>query len=207
MPSPFQLCYITDRRALERKPLLPRIIEACGAGVDLVQIREKDMAVRDLVELVKAALDGARGTCARVVVNDQVDMALGLGAHGIHLGTQSIPPAAVRAHAPKDFLVGVSCHSLEEATGAENAGADYILLGPIFETPSKLSYGPPLGLEKLKQVAARVAIPVLALGGTTVGRVKPCLDAGANGIAGISLFQNCESIEERVRELRREFAI
>lgn len=206
MTSSLRLCYITDRRALGARPLLPRVREAVGAGVDLIQIREKDMATRPLMELVQAVLDCAGGTATRVVVNDRLDVALALGAAGVHLGTQSLPARAVRACAPQSFLIGVSCHSMEEALEAESAGADYIVLGPVFETPSKLPYGPPLGLGKLREVTARLKVPALALGGITVQRVKSCLAAGAAGIAGISIFQDCVSLEARVRELRAEFA-
>ena len=101
--------------------------------------------------------------------------------------------------------MGVSCHSLAEAGQAEAAGADYVLLGPIFETPSKMAFGPPLGLELLRAVTSRLKIPVLALGGVTAERVCACLDAGAAGIAGIRIFQDCISVVERVRELRAQF--
>jgi len=204
MPWAFELCYITDRRALATRPLLPVIHEAIRAGLDVVQIREKDLATRELLELVRGAVDAARGTSTRIVVNDRLDVALAAGAAGVHLGTQSLPARVVRQQVPKDFLVGVSCHSLEEALSAELAGVDYVVLGPIFETPSKLAYGPPLGLGKLREVTMRVKTPVLALGGITVERVRSCLEAGATGIAGISIFQNCESLERRVQELRAE---
>ena len=203
---PFQICYITDRHALEPAPLPPRIQEAVRAGVDLVQIREKDLETRALVELVNEAVESARGSRSRIVVNDRLDIALALGVDGVHLGTLSIPAKAVRAHVPANFLIGVSCHTLEEALDAESAGASYAVFGPVFETPSKLRYGPPLGLEKLREVAAQVRIPILALGGITVERVKACLGAGAAGIAGIRIFQDCKSIEVRVRELRAQFA-
>jgi len=216
MVPAYKLCYITDRRALGAKPLLPRILEAARAGVDLIQIREKDLPTRELVALAQAAIDGARGTNARIVVNDRLDVALALGAAGVHLGTQSMPPQAVRDclnrdiasrdFAVRDFLVGVSCHSLDEALKAQAEGADYLLLGPIFPTPSKLQFGPPLGLPTLMKVTERITIPVLALGGITVERVKPCIEAGAAGIAGLSIFQDCDSIEDRVRDLRGEFS-
>ncbi len=219
MSRAFQLCYITDRRALapyrtgtglEPKPLMPRILDAIRAGVDLVQIREKDLPTRELIELVEAAVEGARGTKTRIIVNDRLDVALALGAGGVHLGTQSIPAAAVRAclrrqaRVAKNFLVGVSCHSLAEAVAAEQSGANYALLGPIFETPSKAAFGPPLGLETLREVIRRVKIPVLALGGINLDRVKLCLEAGAAGIAGIRLFQECESVEDLVRAVRAQ---
>ncbi len=218
MAHPLRLCYITDRRALapqppfgklravsEVEPLLSRIAEAAWAGVELIQIREKDLGTRELVELTRGALEAARGTAARVVVNDRLDVALALGAGGVHLARESLPARVVRRMVPEGFLIGVSCHSLDEALEAESSHADYILLGPIFPAPSKLRYGPPLGLETLRTVATHVTIPVLALGGMTVEKVSECLAAGASGVAGISVFQNCASLEERVRQLRRCF--
>jgi len=199
-----KLCYITDRHALEPLPLLPRMLDAIRAGIDLVQVREKDLATRPLLALVQAALEAARGGPTRVIVNDRLDVALAGGAAGVHLGTQSAPARAIRALVPPGFLVGVSCHSLQDAVAAEADGADYVVLGPVFETPSKLRYGPPLGLEKLREAAAQIKIPVLALGGITAARVRDCLQAGARGVAGISIFQNCQSVADRVRELRRE---
>jgi len=192
-----------------------------------VQIREKDLTTRELIALVQEALtvkveasgagpgpnavqtylagreNGMAGT--RVVVNDRVDVALATGADGVHLAGHSMPVQVVRHFVSSAFLIGVSCHSLEEAMAAESGGADYLVLGPVFETPSKLGYGPPLGLEKLRNVTSRIRIPVLALGGITVDRVRPCLEAGASGIAGIRIFQDCESVPERVRELRAAF--
>jgi thiamine-phosphate pyrophosphorylase len=205
-----RLCYITDRRDLEPRPLLPRILTAVEAGVDIVQIREKDLPTRELLELVGAAVAAAAGTGVKVVVNYRLDIALAVGAHGVHLGMRSIPPEAARTAVdrlclPDPFLVGVSCHSLEQALAAEIAGADYILLGPIFPTPSKLAYGPPLGLEKLRDVTASVKVPVFALGGIGVAQVRSCLAAGAAGIAGIRIFQETETLAARVRELRSQF--
>jgi thiamine-phosphate pyrophosphorylase len=206
MTPTFKLCYITDRRSLAPQALLPRIYEAVAAGVELIQIREKDLPIRELLALAAAAIHRARGTNTRIVVNDRLDAALALGAAGVHLGTQSPPPESVRGCVPEDFLVGVSCHSVDDAVKAEAAGADYVLLGPIFPTPTKLQYGPPLGLQTLQDATARVGIPILALGGINVERVKACVEAGAAGIAGISIFQECESLEDRVRALRKEFS-
>lgn len=209
----FRICYITDRRGLgaesgtQLTALTARIAEAIGAGVDLIQIRENDLLAKDWIALVEPAFEAARGTPTSVVVNDRLDVALALGAAGVHLGQASLPAEVARRLAPPRFLVGVSCHALEETREAETAGADYVLLGPIFETPSKLAYGPPLGLEALRAAASRLKIPVLALGGITVERVHPCLDAGAHGIAGIRIFQNSSSLADRVRELRAQFEV
>jgi thiamine-phosphate pyrophosphorylase len=203
----FLLCYITDRRQLRSVSVAAVIRETVRAGVDLVQVREKDLTSRELVALVAEALRvvrerGLGGT--RVVVNDRVDVALAAGADGAHLGAHSMPVQVVRRFVPRAFLIGVSSHSLAEALAAESGGADYLVLGPVFETPSKLGYGPPLGLAKLRDVTSRISIPVLALGGITVDRIRPCLEAGASGIAGIRIFQDCESVPERVRELRAQ---
>ena len=172
-----------------------------------MQVREKDLTSRELIILVEEALSATREQGmggARVVVNDRVDVALAGGADGAHLAAHSMPVQVVRRFVPPAFVIGVSCHSLGEAMAAESGGADYLVLGPVFETPSKLGYGPPLGLEELRNVASRIRIPVLALGGITVDRIRPCLEAGASGIAGIRIFQDCESVQERVRELRTQ---
>src|SRR5579884_4027107 len=187
MPHQFRLCYITDRHSLAPVPLASHLRAIVQAGVDLIQLREKDMSGRDLTALASAAT------------------AIAAEANGVHLGGQSVAPEIVRRHVSIGFLIGVSCHSMEEAIKAEAGGADYILFGPVFDTPSKRQYGAPLGLSKLSETANRVAIPVLALGGITVDRVRPCIEAGAAGIAGIRLFQECPSVEDLVRELRAQF--
>lgn len=186
------------------QPLKPRLEAAVRAGVDLIQLREKDLPTRELSELARAAVKAAGGSASRIVINDRLDIAMVVGAHGVHLGVNSMPPEAIRRHVGNDFLIGSSCHSLEEALKAEACGASYILLGPIFDTPSKRRYGPPLGLEKLSKVAERIRIPVLALGGITVEKVGSCLEGGATGVAGIRLFQDCPSMEDRVKELRTQ---
>jgi len=193
MSTQFQLYYITDRSQTKSRPLEDCIAAAIQAGVDWVQIREKDLPARRLLALAESALKYAppQGN-TRVVVNDRLDVALAACAHGVHLGTRSMPAE----------VVGVSCHSLEEALAAQAAGADYVLLGPIFATPSKLAYGAPLGLARLREVTARVSIPVFALGGITPDRLAACREHGAAGIAGIRIFQDCGSMAELVRSLR-----
>lgn len=199
----FKLCYITDRLSLGSRSLPATIQSAINGGIDLIQIREKDLDTRPLLEQVLGAVASARASATGVLVNDRLDVALAAGAGGVHLGGQSMPAEQVRAAVPADFLVGVSCHSAEDVWAAEQAGADYALLGPIFETPSKLRYGPPLGIGVLKRAVRQVRrMPVLALGGVTVERASQCLTAGASGIAGISIFQQCDSLAERVATLK-----
>jgi len=197
-----QLYYITDRKQLPPGALGEAVRRAVDAGIDWVQIREKDLPVRELLSITQSVVDHASRTKTRVIVNDRLDVALAAKASGVHLGGQSMPADAVRSMVPPGFLVGVSCHSLEDALGAEAAGANYILLGPIFETPSKLQYGPPLGIARLAEVTGRVKIPVFALGGITVERAGLCAANGAAGIAGIRMFQDAGNLEEVVRKLR-----
>jgi thiamine-phosphate pyrophosphorylase len=205
MPPTFRLCYITDRNALRPRPLLPLIRDAVQARVDLIQIREKDLPTRALLQLVESAAATAKASGTRIVVNDRLDVALAAGADGVHLGTQSIPPEAARKCGPEGFLLGVSCHSRQDALMAAAAGADYVVLGPIFETPSKIAYGPPLGLDVLRATARVAGIPILALGGISLERVRACLEAGAAGIAGIRIFQDAPQLATRVREIRAQF--
>jgi len=203
-----RLCYITDRRAVEAGALVPLIRQTAESGVDMVQIREKDLPARALLELVASALDAGRGTAARVVVNDRLDVALAAGAGGVHLGGESMPAtrvkAALSAISVESFWIGVSCHSVADVRAAEAAGASYILLGPIFDTPSKRIYGPPLGVDVLAQAARNCRIPLLALGGITPERARTCIEAGASGIAGISMFQGPGVSVEDLRRLRQE---
>ncbi|MGH9439162.1 MAG: thiamine phosphate synthase [Terriglobia bacterium] len=203
MQPSLTICYITDRKS--SRPLEAFVSEAIEAGVDLIQIRERDLETRALLGIAERAVAASQGRASRVVINDRLDVALAAGAAGIHLGHQSISAQRVRCLAPRDFQVGVSCHSVAEVRAAEEADADYALLGPIFETPSKLAYGLPLGLEILRRAAEQARIPVLALGGVTVKRVRQCREAGAAGVAGIRIFQEAPSIGQRTQEIRQSW--
>jgi len=215
------LCYVTDRRSfLEKDPakwremLLDKIRKAAEAGVDWIQIREKDSSGRECSHLTSEALQrvekaaAEKSQRARVLVNDRLDVALAVHADGVHLGEQSLPPQEARRlrealHRERDFLIGSSCHSLDAAKSAEQAGADYIFFGPVFATPSKAAYGAPQGLERLKEVCRAVSIPVLAIGGITLDNFASCVSAGASGIAAIRLFQDAADLPAVVRALRK----
>ena len=178
--------YITDRLALGgAQPLLAAISRALTAGVDWVQIREKDLNARELCSLVRAAVDLG----GRILVNGRADVALACAAAGVHLPAHSMAPRELRRIAPAGFLIGVSCHSADEVRRAERDGADFAVFGPVFATPSKLVYGTPLGLDRLGEACAAVKMPVLALGGVSAINAADCARAGAAGIAGISMFQ------------------
>lgn len=191
------VCYVTGREGLgseaSTESLLGRIRIAVAAGVDWVQIRERDLTARALLEFTKAAIAEA-GRKTRVIVNDRLDVALAAEAAGVHLRGDSVPASvAVRwlseTGAPASFLVGVSCHSREDAIKAEAAGANYIFFGPIFDTPAKRRFGAPQGTAKLADVCRSVRIPVIAIGGIDESNATDCLRAGAAGIAAIRMFQ------------------
>lgn len=185
-----------------------RIIEtAAASGCQLIQIRERDLSARALIDLSLAAIDRARPHGARVLINDRLDVALAVNADGVHLRTSSIPAREARAIAMEcgrdDLLIGASVHSLSEAEEAAQA-ADFLVCGPVYETPSKLPFGAPIGLRMLGEIARAVRVPVLAIGGIGMENYRQALASGACGVAAIGLFADPVAAGERVRRILAE---
>jgi thiamine-phosphate pyrophosphorylase len=170
--------------------IVAQAAEAARAGVDLVQVRELEFAAAPLVALVARIVDAVAGTSARVLVNDRLDVALAAGAHGVHLRADSYPAARVRSMSPPGFLVGRSVHASDEAAAVAAEGeTDFLVFGTVFQSASKPNGQRPAGLEALARVVdAAAGVPVLAIGGVTVGSMPLLAAAGAAGAAAIGLF-------------------
>jgi thiamine-phosphate pyrophosphorylase len=209
------LYYITHRKQLsgsdaeQRQALLAKIAEAGRVGVDFIQLRERDLNARELEQLATAAMETLHSAPAtRLLINSRTDVALAVGAHGVHLRANDITAAEacgiwLRAARTKP-VVAVSCHSVNEVALAEANGADFAVLGPIFEKAE--GSNPPLGADVLRKATRRAigaaeAMPVLALGGVTLSNAAECIAAGAVGIAGIRVFQEGD-LKDIVAKLR-----
>jgi len=190
------ICLVTDRRRLVAGGARPDAMFAClvaqvrnavDAGVDIVQVRERDLEGGALAALVTSLLAVTRGTRTRLIVNDRLDVALACAADGVHLRGDSVPVQAARRLAPSGFLIGRSVHAAGEAVDA-GAGADYLIAGTVFLSASKAPGAPLLGIEGLRSIVNAVGVPVLAIGGMSGERIAQAAAAGAAGIAAIGLF-------------------
>lgn len=166
-----------------------------------MQIREPDLSARDLLSVAEATAELASKSGAGVLINDRADIAV-CAASGVHLTTRSLSAEVVRRAFGRGLIIGVSTHSFEEARAAECGGADFVVFGPVFETASKKQYGEPVGLEALRNVATALSIPVLALGGIKLNNFWEALDAGASGVAGISMFAEARDLNTLVATIK-----
>jgi len=201
----FSIYLVTDRRQL-RVPFLAGIEEALKGGIRAIQLREKDLAVRELLVLAAGLRELTSRYDARLFINDRVDVAMMVEADGVHLDAGGMPADSVRRLTGGDMLIGVSTHSLGDAEAAEREGADFITFGPVYETPSKMKYGPPQGPEKLREVTGKIRIPVFAIGGIKKENISEVRDAGARGIALISGIFASDSINKETEEYVRSMS-
>lgn len=210
------ICLVTDRRRLSAGPdATDRLVDVVGAaaraGIDLIQVRERDLEGRDLAALVSRCLSAADGSATKVLVNDRLDIAVATGAHGVHLRGDSVSVAAARSLLGEQALVGRSVHAIDDVAAAAK-GADYLIFGALYTTVSKDAGHPTASLDELRS-ACRVAsgVPILAIGGMTAPRASQVARAGAAGIAGIGLFVPPPGVpadrhlQNVVAELRRSF--
>ena len=206
------LCLVSDRRRAAAQGSWSETVRAFStlaakageAEISLFQVREPDLETAQLVDLVTASVEAARGSSMKVVVNDRLDAALATGAAGVHLRGDSIAPRAARSIAPPEFLIGRSVHHATEA-GAHASAVDYLIAGTVFPSGSKPADHPLLGGGGLKTIVDAVHVPVLAIGGVTLDRVPEIAAAGAAGVAAIGLFASAQSLIEIAHAIRSAF--
>ncbi|PYP93303.1 MAG: thiamine phosphate synthase [Candidatus Angelobacter sp. Gp1-AA117] len=203
------LCYITDRHQFpgnpieQRQRVLEKVAECVTAGVHYIQLREKDLSIRELESLAGDVMRlFPANASTRLLINSRLDVALACGAAGVHLPSRDLPPSEARSLLAGSAVIGVSTHSLEEAMYAESHGADFAVFGPVFEKNFRVSAD---GLERLRQACNRPKVgtpmPLLALGGVTADNAAQCIEAGAAGVAGIRLFQE-NNVQQLVETLK-----
>jgi len=186
--------------------MLEAIEKALKGGLKAVQLREKDLGIRELLDLACRMRALTAGYGAKLFINDRADIALTVDADGVHLSRTGIPVQAARKAAEGRLMIGVSTHSLQEAQQAEADGADFITLGPVYETPSKMQYGKPIGIHLLNEAASNCRIPVFAIGGITIKRIEDVLEQGASGVALISAILAAEDIKKTTEEFMRKLS-
>ena len=197
--------YLVTDRALSRGRATAEIVRAAvTGGVTCVQLREKHCGTREFLEEARALRVVSRALGIPLIVNDRVDVALAVGADGVHLGQQDMPLADARRLGPPGWIIGVSAESPADAIRAEQEGADYVGVSPVFATPTKADAAPPLGLEGLRNIRAAVRIPLVAIGGIHAGNARAAIRAGADGLAVVSAIVSADSPREAAAILRRE---
>jgi thiamine-phosphate pyrophosphorylase len=199
-PLSWGLYVVTDRTQTQGRPLEAVVDAALQGGARAIQLREKDLSARALYELAQRLLPIVRSRGAAFLINDRIDLAMALPLDGVHLARTSLPPAEARRLLGASRLVGISCHTVEGAMEAHE-GADFIVLGPVFPTPSKAAYGPPVGLERLREVRRRIELPILGIGGVTAMNAAEVIAAGADGVASISAVMSAVDPAAAVRGL------
>ena len=197
----FRLMLVTDRTQTGGRSLPALIRQAVNAGLPAVQLRERDLSTGELHALAREIQSMTAPRAVPLIVNDRVDLALALNMDGVHLRANSVPVSVARRLVGADRLVGVSTHSIGEVEQANRDGADYVLFGPVFDTPSKRLFGPPVGLEALAEVCRRSAIPVFAVGGVTSASAPDVRRAGAHGVAVIGAILTRDDAAAATRDL------
>lgn len=199
-PVNFRLLLVTDRHQLQGRSLSMVLSQAIRAGVPAIQLRERDLPTGELLSLARKIHALTAPRVVPLILNDRVDLVLAMNLDGVHLRANSLPVSAVRRLIGPDRLIGISTHSAEEVQRANHDGADYIIFGPIFDTPSKRSFGSPLGLDALADVCRESMVPIFAIGGITGERVRDVRRVGAHGVAVIGALLTCADIGAAVRE-------
>lgn len=196
-----RLFVVTDRHQTNGRPLVPLLQRVLTAERPTIQIRERDLSARELVTLAREVQAVTVSRRSQLLINDRIDVALALEGVGVHLRSNSLPVTVARELLGAERLLGISVHAIEEAVQAEAQGADYVILGPIYETPSKQLFGSPLGIHTLEKACRLVGIPIIGIGGVTAARAHEMRAAGAFGVAVIRAILGAADVESATREL------
>ena len=196
-----RLLVVTDRHQTRGRPLVPLLQRIVHAGMPAIQLRERDLSARELATLAREVQAVTASRRSQLLINDRIDVALALEGVGVHLRSNSLPVSVARQMLGTQRLLGISAHSVEEAVQGASQGADYIVLGPIYETPSKQLFGPPLGIHTIEKACRLVRIPIIGIGGVTAARAREMRRAGAFGAAVITAILGATDVESAAREL------
>jgi thiamine-phosphate pyrophosphorylase len=196
-----RLFLVTDRHQTKGRPLVPLLQRVLTAAAPAIQLRERDLSARELVTLALELQTATASRRSQLLINDRIDVALALEGVGVHLRSNSLPVSVARQVLGTQRLLGISVHAAEEAVQVESQGADYIVLGPIYETPSKQMFGPPLGIHTLERACRLVRLPIIGIGGVTAARAREMRRAGAFGVAVITAVLGAADVESATREL------
>ena len=196
-----RLLVVTDRHQTNGRPLVPLLQRVLAAGIPAIQLRERDLSARELVTLAREVQSVTASAKSQLLINDRIDVALALEGVGVHLRSNSLPVSVARELLGAQRLLGISVHTVDEGLSAESQGADYIVLGPIYETPSKQMFGPPLGIRTLEKACRLIRIPIIGIGGVTAVRAREMRCVGAFGAAVITAILGADDIESATREL------
>ena len=199
-PVHFRLLLVTDRHLVRGRSLSTVLSQAIMAGVPAMQLRERDLPTGELLPLAQEIHSLTVPRSVPLILNDRVDLVLALNLDGVHIRANSLPVSVARRPIGPNRLIGVSTHSVEAVQQANHDGADYIIFGPIFDTPSKRSFGTPLGLDVLADVCRNSMVPIFAIGGITSERVRDVRRAGAHGVAVIGALLTSVDISSAIRE-------
>jgi len=199
-----RLYVVTDRQQTAGRPLEAVVAAAARGGAGMIQLREKDLTARELYDLGARLQSLLLPHGIPLLINDRLDVAQALDAAGVHLAGHSLSPAQARRQLGPDKLLGVSTHSLEEARQAVREGVDFIVFGPVYDTPSKRQYGSPQGLQRLAEVVAHVTCPVIAIGGIDTDNLPQVLQTGAHGVAMIRAVLAAPDPCLATRQLRQQ---
>ncbi|HKO31136.1 MAG TPA: thiamine phosphate synthase [Nitrospiraceae bacterium] len=196
-----RLLVVTDRHQTNGRPLVPLLQQVLTAAVPIVQLRERDLSARELVRLAREVQAVTASHRSQLLINDRIDIALALEGVGVHLRSNSLSVSVARRLLGAQRLLGISVHTVEEAIQVESQGADYIILGPIYATPSKQMFGPPLGIHTLEKACRLVRIPIIGIGGVTAARAHEMRRAGAFGVAVITAILGASDVESATHAL------